>query len=263
MDPKDRLRCCCSCAVRGNARSGPASGAGCRAHLRHRWSQLSLRRFPTAFPRKGDEASAQACKTVAEVLRADLRFENLFQFVPDSLFQAIPAMNPDAPRFDDWKGIGATILVVTRAEVTSGELTVEAKAFFVDSGQVMLAKKYTGPRRQPASLRAPGVRRHHGPDPVPRGGPHQDRLLVRPRRDRGTPSEGALHRRLRRLQPAAGHGQRLAEHPSHLDPGRAVARLRLLSTREPADLPGLDLRRKEHRQPDRRAQGRSGSSLPR
>jgi TolB protein len=53
-------------------------------------------------------------------------------------------MNPDAPRFDDWKGIGASILVVTRAEVTGGELTVEAKAFFVDSGQTMLAKRYSG-----------------------------------------------------------------------------------------------------------------------
>jgi TolB protein len=100
--------------------------------------------IPECVPRKGDEASAQACKTVAEVLRADLHFEDLFQFVSESLIQAIPAMNPDAPRFDDWKGIGATILVVTRAEVTGGELTVEVKAFFVDSGQTMLAKRYTG-----------------------------------------------------------------------------------------------------------------------
>ncbi len=100
--------------------------------------------IPDCVPRKGDEASAAACKAVAEVLRADLRFENLFQFVPDSLFQAIPAMNPDAPKFEDWKGIGASILVVTRAEVTGGELTVEAKAFFVDSGQTMLAKRYSG-----------------------------------------------------------------------------------------------------------------------
>jgi TolB protein len=100
--------------------------------------------IPDCIPRKGDEASAQACKTVVEVLRNDLRFENLFQFVPETLFQAIPSMNPDAPRFDDWKGIGASILVVTRAEVTGGELTVEAKAFFVDSGQTMLAKKYSG-----------------------------------------------------------------------------------------------------------------------
>jgi TolB protein len=100
--------------------------------------------IPDCIPRKGDEASAQACKTVAEVLRNDLRFEGLFQFVPDTLFRAIPALNPDAPKFDDWKGIGASILVVTRAEVTGGELTVEAKAFFVDSGQTMLAKRYSG-----------------------------------------------------------------------------------------------------------------------
>jgi len=100
--------------------------------------------IPDCIPRKGDAASAQACRTVAEVLRNDLRFEGLFQFVPDSLIQAIPAMNPDAPRFDDWKGIDAKILIVTRAEVTGGDLTVEARAFFVDSGQTMLSKRYTG-----------------------------------------------------------------------------------------------------------------------
>jgi Tol biopolymer transport system component len=100
--------------------------------------------IPDCVPRKGDEASAQACRTVVEVLRADLRFEGLFQFVPDSLLKAIPAMNPDAPKFDDWKGIDAKILVVTRAEVTGGEMTVEARAYFVDSGQTMLSKRYSG-----------------------------------------------------------------------------------------------------------------------
>jgi TolB protein len=100
--------------------------------------------IPDCVPRKGDEASAQACRTVVEVLRADLRFEGLFQFVPDSLLKAIPAMNPDAPKFDDWKGIDAKILVVTRAEVTGGEMTVEARAYFVDSGQTMLSKRYAG-----------------------------------------------------------------------------------------------------------------------
>src|SRR4029079_13870709 len=59
-------------------------------------------------------------------------------------YSAIPTLNPDAPKFEDWKGIGAKVLVITRAAVTGGELTVEAKVFFVDSGQSMLAKRYTG-----------------------------------------------------------------------------------------------------------------------
>ncbi len=105
---------------------------------------------PDCIPRAGDEASAEACRTLTKVLRDDLRFEGLFPFVPESLFAALPAWNPDAPRFDDWRGIGAKVLVVTRAEVAKRkeapepELTVEVRVSFVDSGQSMLAKRYTG-----------------------------------------------------------------------------------------------------------------------
>ena len=99
---------------------------------------------PECAPRKPDEASQAACRTITQVLRNDLRFEGLFQFVPESLLSAIPPQNPDAPNFEDWKGIGAKILVVTRADVTGGELSVEARVFFVDSGATMLARRYSG-----------------------------------------------------------------------------------------------------------------------
>jgi TolB protein len=99
---------------------------------------------PECVPRRPDEASQAACRTLTQVLRNDLRFEGLFQFVPDSLLSAIPPLNPDAPQFEDWKGIGARILVATRAEVAAGELTVEVRVFFVDSGATMLARRYSG-----------------------------------------------------------------------------------------------------------------------
>ena len=100
---------------------------------------------PDCVPRRSDEASAAACRTISQVLRNDLRFEGLFEFVPDSLLSAIPTQNPDAPNMEDWKGIGAKILVITRAEVAAGgELTVEARVYFVDSGQTMLARRYSG-----------------------------------------------------------------------------------------------------------------------
>jgi TolB protein len=99
---------------------------------------------PDCVPRRPDEASQAACRTLTQVLRADLRFEGLFQFVPDSLVSAIPPLNPDAPKFEDWKGIGARVLVATRAEVAGGELTVEVRVFFVDSGATMLARRYSG-----------------------------------------------------------------------------------------------------------------------
>jgi len=104
---------------------------------------------PDCVPRRPDEASQAACRTVTQVLRGDLRFEGLFQFVPDSLVSAIPPLNPDAPQFEDWKGIGAKILVATRAEVSGSELTVEVRVFFVDSGATMLARRYSGKPENP------------------------------------------------------------------------------------------------------------------
>ena len=108
--------------------------------------QEGVQRFaiPDCIPRKGDEASREVCRTVTQVLRADLQFENLFKFVPQSLMSAIPPMDPEAPNFTDWKGIGASVLVITRAQVTGGEATVEVRVHFVDTGQSMLAKRYTG-----------------------------------------------------------------------------------------------------------------------
>ena len=106
----------------------------------------SIQRFaiPDCIPRRGDEASREACRTLTQVLRDDLRFEGLFQFVADNLYSAIPPLSADAINYDDWKGIGAKILVVTRAEVTAGELAVELKVYFVDTRQTMLAKRYSG-----------------------------------------------------------------------------------------------------------------------
>lgn len=106
----------------------------------------AIQRFaiPDCVPKKGDDQTREACRSVVEVLRNDLRFEGLFQFVPENLVKAIPPQNPDAPNFEDWKGIGAKILVVTRADASGGELAVELKVHFVDSGQQMMAKRYSG-----------------------------------------------------------------------------------------------------------------------
>jgi TolB protein len=104
---------------------------------------------PECVPRRPDEASQQACRTITQVLRNDLRFEELFQFVSDSLLTAVPPLDPDNPVFDDWKGIGAKILVVTRAGIDAGELTVEVRVYFVDSGQTMLARRYSGKTDNP------------------------------------------------------------------------------------------------------------------
>jgi TolB protein len=107
---------------------------------------------PECVPRGPDEASQAACLTLTQVLRADLRFEGLFTFVPDSLMAAIPPLDPMAPRFDDWKGIGAKILVAMQAQVAGGELQVEVRVYFVDSGQAMLQRRYSGRPDNPRSF---------------------------------------------------------------------------------------------------------------
>jgi TolB protein len=100
--------------------------------------------IPECVPRLGDEASRQACRTLTEVLRRDLAFEGLFRFVPENLLTAIPPLNPESPNYTDWQGIGANVLVVMRAQVTGGQLAVEATVHAVDSRQTILAKRYSG-----------------------------------------------------------------------------------------------------------------------
>ncbi len=104
---------------------------------------------PDCVPRRADPASAEACATIAQVLRNDIRFEGLFTFVPESLVKSIPAQNPDAPNFLDWQGIGAQLVVMTRAEVAGTEMTVEVKAYAADSGQSVLSRRYTGKADNP------------------------------------------------------------------------------------------------------------------
>jgi TolB protein len=99
---------------------------------------------PACVPRAGDEASRVACRTVTEVLRRDLRFEGLFRFVEPSLMEALATFDPDAPNLADWQSVAATILVITRAQVTGGELAVDLKVLHVGTGQTMAAKRYSG-----------------------------------------------------------------------------------------------------------------------
>jgi TolB protein len=105
--------------------------------------------IPECIPKSGDAASRDACHTFSQVLKADLQFEDLFDFVPDGLLQALPAQNPDSPNFKDFQSIGATYLVMTRAEATGTDMNVEVKVYFVANGQSILAKRYSGKAENP------------------------------------------------------------------------------------------------------------------
>jgi TolB protein len=99
---------------------------------------------PACVPRTGDQASRDACRTVTEVLRRDLKFEGLFRFVEPSLLEALPTLDPENPKLEDWRSVAATILVITRAQVTGGQLAGELRVIHVGSGQTMATKRYSG-----------------------------------------------------------------------------------------------------------------------
>lgn len=105
--------------------------------------------IPDCVPRQDEPVSREACRTITSVLKDDLRFAGLFQFVPEALLAAIPPQNPDAPNFEDWKSIGAGVLVTTRVQSQADQLTVEVRVHFVETGQSMMAKRYSGPADNP------------------------------------------------------------------------------------------------------------------
>ena len=84
--------------------------------------------------------------------RADLRFEGLFRFVPDELLSAIKPLDPERPDFTDWRGIGATHLVVTQALAMGDNLQVDVKVYFPETGQTMLSKRFSGKGDNPRTF---------------------------------------------------------------------------------------------------------------
>ena len=131
------------------------------------------------------------------------------------------------------------ILVVTRAQVTGGELAVEA-----DGACASTAGRHAVEALHRA---APTTRASSPTRPRTRSSPlTQYRGVARTQASPSSPTatprkaeagEGALHRRLRRLQPAPRDRQPLAQHPARLEPGRALAGLRLLPAGRARRLP--------------------------
>ncbi len=105
--------------------------------------------FPPCAPKRSDEATQSACRTISEVLRKDLDFEDAFRFLPESLLKAVPPVNPEAPRFDDWKGIDAQVLLTTQAEVSGTTLTLSLRVYDVENGRPILTRQYSGKAENP------------------------------------------------------------------------------------------------------------------
>src|SRR5687767_10786844 len=102
--------------------------------------------IPDCVPK--DDGAREACKTITEVLKKDLAFEEM-TIISDALYKMLPALKPDAPNFEDWKSVGAQALLILKGEVAAGNLTLEVRLLNVDSGQPMLAKRYTNKADNP------------------------------------------------------------------------------------------------------------------
>jgi TolB protein len=100
--------------------------------------------IPDCVPSAGDQASRDACTTVAEVLRADLDFEGLFRFVEPDLMRRLGGFSPDNPDLEAWSGLLADLLAITRARVEGDQLTVDLHVYSLASKQSILEKRYSG-----------------------------------------------------------------------------------------------------------------------
>jgi TolB protein len=108
--------------------------------------------IPDCAPRTDDAAAREACRTLTQVLRADLEFENLFSFVSAPLMASLPPQSPEAPTMVDWKGVEANYLVTLRAQMSGGEVVADVRVYFVDSGQAIRAGQYRGRADNPRAV---------------------------------------------------------------------------------------------------------------
>jgi TolB protein len=134
--------------AQGTAPPSPPAGGPGEVIITGAGTRLAI---ADCVPRIGDELARDACKTITEVIKSDLRFEETV-LIADNLYGMIPAQKPDAPNFEDWKSIGAEVLVLTKAEVTSGNVNLEVRVHHVNSKQSMLAKRYTNKADNPRML---------------------------------------------------------------------------------------------------------------
>ena len=145
---------------------------------------------------------------------------------PTSLLSAIPPLNPDAPELRGLEG--------HRRQDPGGHARRCRRGRADRRGRASSSStpgRPCWPAATPASADNPRVFAHQASDDIMTltqyRGVARTRIAFVSDRDatEGAPVEGALHRRLRRLQPAAGDGERLAQHPARLETrtGRSLA----------------------------------------
>ena len=137
---------------------------------------------PDCLTRTPDAATAEAARTIAQVLRDDLEFEREFRIIPRDIYRTIPVARSleDLP-FDRWQELGADGVISCTVEATSdSQIEIMARLFSVRSLESAFGGlQWVEPQR--AALRAAAVRRDPpAPARSPGCRPDTDRLRDRP-----------------------------------------------------------------------------------
>ena len=180
---------------------------------------------PVFIALTNDAETAAIAKTIGAVLWDDLNFEREFELIPRDTYATIPAAKSftDVP-FDRWREISADGVVVG---------TVQKTGAGVRRAGAAVPRRDAASRRSaantPARARTRAAYAHTISDEIHKqqrnlGGVARTKLAFDSDRDGermgGTieqrATQGNLHRRLRRREPAARHGQQVAEHHAGL-----------------------------------------------
>lgn len=101
---------------------------------------------PDCLALTGDEVTAQAASTIAEVLWDDLEFEREFRMVARDVNDTVPKARglTDIP-FDAWRELGADgVVSCSVSRINDGEIRVQARLFDVRSLDSAFGVEYTG-----------------------------------------------------------------------------------------------------------------------
>ena len=89
--------------------------------------------------------SAEAAKTIAQVLWDDLSFEREFYLIPRDTYSTAPAArSADQVPYDAWRELGADAVVFGTVQRTGTNIRVEVRLLNVRTRQAVFAKEYTG-----------------------------------------------------------------------------------------------------------------------
>ena len=104
---------------------------------------------PDCLTLSPDEATAEAARTIAQVLWDDLEFEREFRMIPRDVYRTIPVARSliDLP-FDRWQELGADGVVSCTVRATgNGQIEITARLFSVRSLESAFGVVYSGSNR--------------------------------------------------------------------------------------------------------------------